>query len=746
MKAHNCIVWAVLRAVRVLIITGCTWPLVANADTAALSASSTSPSDLGEIIVTAQKRSENIQTVPVSITVLSEKTLADQQLVRVEDMAALVPGMSYQNFGAGQNIITLRGVTSGPQQLSNATAVYVDDIPFGSSNADSSGSLQTGDFDTFDMSRVEVLQGPQGTLYGANAIGGLVKYVTNAPDPKAFDAIVNVGGVYTEDGGAGYSVKGMVNLPVSDDAAFRLTAFSRRDPAFIDDNGMYPRSNVNQNEFSGGRVGFLWTPTDRLTIRLTGFSQSIASEGTSIVDLNPTTLKPLYGDLEQHRLVPEPINTHYNLGAATVSYDMDWATLSSTTSYSEFKFHQFVDYTGYFSSAAPSYGLTSDEIATPALEDSRTERTTEELRLTSKTGGPLDWQIGGYYDLESSFFNFNVTADTLVPVRQALVGVLPVFVTDNPSTYRDLAAFGDVDYHFSSKMDLQLGARESFNYQAFSANESPAAANGDIVSRTEGTSSDNAFTFLASPRWNITDNSMVYARVAKGFRAGGPNALPAGAPTTVPQTFKPDSLVSYELGAKTTWPDLARLTVDASVYHIIWTNIQMETTVDGLGAAVNASKALIDGVQFVASVQPVQGLSVAFDMGYQHARLAEDALIIGGVAGDHLPTVPLFNGALTADYRWTLTGPFTARVGATYRYTDDEVSDFQLNGDQYKIPVLQMLDFRAGVEMGRSSVNVVVKNLTNQLGYSTIAPGPAAVYGYRVPPRTIGVYFQREFN
>jgi outer membrane receptor protein involved in Fe transport len=205
-------------------------------------------------------------------------------------------------------------------------------------------------------------------------------------------------------------------------------------------------------------------------------------------------------------------------------------------------------------------------------------------------------------------------------------------------------------------------------------------------------------------------------------------------------------LISYEAGVKTQWPELAHLTVDMAGYHIIWTNIQMETVVDGLGAAVNASKALIDGAQFVASIEPVRGLNVSLDLGYQHARLAADAPIIGGVAGDPLPAVPQFNGALRADYRWAITAAVNASVGATFRYIDSEESDFLLAGDQYLIPATRMLDLRAGVDLGHSSISLVAKNVTNEVGYSTIAPGPDGVYGYRMPPRTIGIYFQQEIQ
>lgn len=746
-KLTRQLVASVIVGASVLLMFG--GPPAALADNS--SSEATPTNGLTEIIVTAQKREENLQNVPESLTVLSGAALSDLQLTSVEDMAALVPGMSYQHFGAGQNIITLRGVTSGPAQLSSAVGVYIDDVPFGSSSADNNGGSQSGDFDTFDLSRVEVLQGPQGTLYGANAIGGLVKYVTNPPDPKGFDALVNVGGLETKDGGSGYSVKGMINIPISSDAALRIDGFQRRDPGFIDDNGPYPASHIGATTFEGGRASLLWTPTEQLSIRLFAFSQSVNTDAQPVVDLRsipgnpPQAVQPLYGDLEQQRLVPEPYKSHYNLGGVTISYNMDWATLSSTTSYSVFNYELQNDFTGYYPGYNTYYGLTPEQFAVDGVENSRLGRATEEMRLTSKTGNPLEWQIGGYYDLESAYFNFNALPYTLVPTRQLLASAIDASTASNPSTYRDLAAFANVDYHFTSQFDLLLGGRESFNHQAYQANNTDASTGG-VVATKNGTSDDNAFTFLISPRWNVAENTMIYARIAKGYRAGGPNALPAGTAGNVPETFKPDSLISYEIGTKKDWPDLARLSIDAAVYHIIWTNIQMYTVFNGLGAAVNASRAAIEGAQFSARVQPIDGLSLGLSVGYQDAALAEDAPIIGGIAGNRLPLVPLFNGSATADYRWPVTARLNGSVGATYSFTGVEVSDFETNGDQYLIPAVRLLSLQAGVEFGLSSLNLVAKNVTNAVGYSSITPGPAAVYGYRIPPQTIGIYFQQRFK
>lgn len=727
----------------VSLIAACLYPPTASAETeGGAKTTNQSSVNLQEVVVTAQKRSENVQDVPETVTVLSPDAIAAQQLNTIEDITALVPGMSNLNTGAGQNQITLRGVTSGPTQLSTSVGIYLDDIPFGSSNSSNEGSSQTADFDTFDMARIEVLQGPQGTLYGANNIGGLIKYVTNAPNPAGFDALVSAGGVYSDGGGDGYSFRGMINIPLGDSAAVRATAFKRRDPGYIDDNGEFPRSDVNANTYEGGRVSVLWNPAETLSLRLTGLTQQVFSDGTSAVDLDPVTLKPLYGNYTQRRLLPEPTETRNNMLTLNINWDIGGATLTSATGYNVFNYDIHADYTGYYGQDAPLYGLTTDTFAVDGYQRSRTERTVEELRLASKPGGKLDWQIGGYYDLENSYFHYHATPYQL-PEQQQLVDAPYVSVSLNPSQYRDTAVFGNIDYHFTSTVDLLLGVRESWNHQDFSSQQIRVTTGEGPVQ--EGTSSDNAFTFLVSPRWNVSDSLMTYARIASGYRAGGPNLLPPDAPADVPQTYKPDSIISYEIGSKKEWADHSHLVLNVAAFHIDWKDIQMYTTVDGLGAAINASKAHVNGAQLSLSALPLEGLTLALNLGYQDARLGADTPPIGGLKGDRLPSVPEFTGALEADYRHSLFGSTVGVLGATYRYIGDNQSDFFLQGDQFTIAAVSRLDLRAGLEFGRTTISVVAKNVTNEVGYSTISYGPTGLNGYALPPASVGLYLQQQF-
>ena len=397
-----------------------------------------------------------------------------------------------------------------------------------------------------------------------------------------------------------------------------------------------------------------------------------------------------------------------------------WGKLTSATGYNVFNYDIHADYTGYYGQDAPLYGLTSDTFAVDGFQRSRTERTVEELRLASKPGGKLDWQIGGYYDLENSYFHYHATPYQLPEQQQ--IDAPDVSISINPSQYRDTAVFGNIDYHFTSTVDLLLGARESWNHQYFASQQTRISTG--VGPAQEGTSSDKAFTFLVSPRWNVSNSLMTYARIASGYRAGGPNLLPPDAPADVPQTYKPDSIISYEVGAKKEWADLSHLVLNVDVFHIDWKDIQMYTTVDGLGAAINASKAHVNGAQLSLSALPLQGLTLALNVGYQNARLGADTPAIGGLNGDRLPSVPEFTGALEVDYRHTLFGSTVGVFGATYRYIGDNQSDFFLQGDQFTIAAVSRLDLRAGLEFGRTNISIVAKNVTNEVGYSTISYGP----------------------
>jgi iron complex outermembrane receptor protein len=237
---------------------------------------------LQEIVVTAQKREEKLHDVPMGITAISSDELQKEQLISLADLQSKVPGLSLTNIEPGITRLTLRGQNVGG--VGSTVTTYIDDTPFGSSNALANGFGFSGDFDTWDMQRIEVLRGPQGTLYGAGSEGGLLKYVTNAPDPSQFAAAVQAGGEGVAHGGTDASGKGMINIPLGSIAAFRLSGYYEQLPGYINDPSLGEK-NINRGDRDGAHASLLVNFTDNLSIRLNAFGQDLRTDGSPSTDV-----------------------------------------------------------------------------------------------------------------------------------------------------------------------------------------------------------------------------------------------------------------------------------------------------------------------------------------------------------------------------------------------------------------------------------------------------------------------------
>jgi iron complex outermembrane receptor protein len=291
-------------------------------------------SNLDEVVVTAQKFSQSVIDVPLSISVLGGDDLERTQAVNIQDYVKLVPGLQLTQDTQGFGRLTLRGINTGG--VASTVGVYVDETPFGSSSGLANGAVITGDFDTFDVSRVEVLRGPQGTLYGASSLGGVLKYVTNAPDFGGFDARVR-GSLESVDGGEmSYSGAGVINVPLGDKVAIRGSAFYRNLGGYIDSIGTAGSDmakDINGSNVVGGRAAMLFKPSDTFSLEISAYLQDIKSDGSNSVDSDPDTGETLYGGLTQSRYVPEDSDVAYRVYDATLNWDLGFGSLTSATSY-----------------------------------------------------------------------------------------------------------------------------------------------------------------------------------------------------------------------------------------------------------------------------------------------------------------------------------------------------------------------------------------------------------------------------
>jgi iron complex outermembrane receptor protein len=733
----------------ILAALGAVGPLLSQ-ESLALDAAQPSDGDtLQTIVVTAEKREEPLKNVPMSITALGGGSLDKLQDRSFADYAAMVPGLSLVSGDSGLTRLTLRGQNAGGD--GSTVAVYLDESPFGSSNALLNGSIISGDFDTWDLQRVEVLRGPQGTLYGANSEGGLLKFVTTAPVLGSFSGAVETTGETVDHGGQGGDVRAVLNLPLGDKVAVRISGFDQDVPGYID-APLSGRSDVNDGHKYGGRASILAAPTDDLTIRLTASSQQSRYNASNSVDINPLTLQPAHGDLTQERFIPEPSSFKYENYNATINWNAGPFSILSTTSYGILNSDTVRDATSTL--LAPpdptTYGeLLSAVLGTPtgAFIDNAAnlKKFTQELRLSSAVSDRLEWQAGGYFTRETGLLDQHLNG--FMNPGGGSLGNLE-FVT-LASTYKEWAGFGNLTYHFNSQFDVQAGGRWSTNEQTGTESVSGPLA-GPTPTEFTTPSKGHILTYSLAPRWHVDADTMVYARLATGFRPGGPNVLPAGAPPTVPREYGSDKTTNVELGMRSTQLDGA-LSIDVAAFHINWTNIQLLELVDSFGVNGNGGEARSQGLEWTFGYIPVHGLTLSWVGAYTDAKLTTPAPAVHGDSGDHLPYAPKWSTSFDGEYDFAAFANYKGFVGGTWSYVGTRSTDFGSSQDQTSqvgLPSYNTYAVRVGLDNDHYRVTLYGKNLGDSRGITSYessgAPGLMGEIGV-IQPRTIGVTLSAKF-
>ncbi|WP_051531625.1 TonB-dependent receptor [Sphingomonas sp. URHD0057] len=688
-----------------------------------------------DIIITAQKRSQRLLDVPQSVSVISSETLENQHAQRLSDYLTRIPSANVVESQSGSSRIVLRGINTGG--VGATVATYIDEAPFGSATALANGGVLAPDLDPFDLDRVEVLRGPQGTLYGANSLGGLVKFVTVTPNPREFAAAGEIGVESVAHGDIGYDGRLAANIPFGTDAAMRATGFYRSDPGYIDDPAH--GSDVNDGKTYGGRLSIMARPSPALRIRASALMQNIRSNGTNIVDLDPVTLEPTLGKYTHQRVIDEPNDIDYRLYNATIDYDFGPVALVSATSYGTLKQAGVVDASGV-------YGALLTQILGVPLgagldQGMRQRRFTEEVRLASTDRRMIEWTLGGFYTHESNRLAQNLfgidalSGDRIASLDGLLIAALP-------SRYRELAGFANATWHIAPRFDLTAGGRYSHNRQSSEQNTSGFIVGPPIS--FGGKSSDSAFTYSVAPQFKPNRNTTIYARVAKGYRPGGPNAVSPLAPDAVPREFGPDSTTNYEVGVKTQTADHL-LSLEVTAFQIDWKDVQLLVQIAGIGVNANGDGARSKGIEFTAGANPSRFLSLYANGSYVDAYLTDDAPLAGGFKGDPLPYNPKWQGTIGAEYQHPLSGSLTGRAGISWHYTGGRSSDFTpppAPPGQRRLDSFSQIDAHAGVDVGKFRVNAFVRNLTGakgivNLGFFGATNGDVAAAV--IMPRTVGL-------
>ena len=723
--------------------------------------SGASLASLEDVVVTATKREEKLKDVAMSITAVTGDDLSRRMDNGLADLSTQIPGLSTQSSDAGSTRIILRGQNVG--SVGATVATTIDDIPMFMSGAQSDGAQFGSNIDTFDLARVEVLRGPQGTLYGAAAEGGLIKYVTQKPVLGKFEGEVLAGYVSTKGGTANGTIKGVVNIPLGDIAALRVSAVSDNQPGWID-NELTGEKAANSAKRESYRASLLVKPTDALSLRATFMNQDIKANATNSVEVVGAALTPASPPVNQFdpvhgfqfgTLWPQTLEYKVQYSALSVDYDLGPAMLTSATSKGKITnaFQQDI------SSANLAPGLSYGDFfgayvyGVPTVMAGRqvdfVEKFNQELRLSSKAGSTLfghgfDWQVGAFYTHEKTGLVQPFDARSAADINVILSP--PVGGANIPADYKETSFFVDATYHFTSRFDVELGGRTTHVKQNSQVILSCCVIFGPSYTYDPIYSTESSQTWSVAPRFHLTDDTLLYARVATGFRPGGPNLPTPTLPN--PPNFLSDSTRNYEVGLRSEF-FAKQLSIDVAVFNVDWKDIQIlgivNTPSGPVGINGNSGAARSRGLEWNLAWRAAPGVTLSWLGAYTDAKLTADAPGLGAHSGDELPYVPDIQTTFNIDMRHAIADGGEVFGGASWSYTGTRYTGFSPSVSVVEphvaLPSYSALNAQVGVDFGHWSVELFAHNLTNELGIADYAnSGGVSQRGSAafIQPRTLG--------
>jgi outer membrane receptor protein involved in Fe transport len=756
--------------------------------------------DSDEIVVTAQKRSENLQDVPIAITAIGTEKLDELQVSDFDDYARYIPSISIQSVGPGFSNVYFRGVASG-ENSNHSTSLpsvgtYLDEQPI----TTITGAL---DIHVFDIARVEALAGPQGTLYGASSQAGTVRIITNKPDTSAFYGEANVEVNNVAHGGWGYVGEAFVNVPMSENIAARVVGWYRKDAGYIDnipgsitfptsgivfDNDQFVENDYNDVETYGGRAALKIDLDDNWTVLPQVMGQKQVAHGSFAQESG-------LGELQVQQFNPERSNDRWIQGALTVEGKIGNFDVTYAGSYLKRRVDgasDYVDY-AYFYDALFGYGAyfydNDQNLVNPNQYIEFTDRYTKqshELRLASPSDQRIRFIGGLFYQRQSHNIEQNYIVDGIADVITVPGTESDIWLTKQIRVDRDYAIFGEVTGDITDQLSITLGGRYYkyrnslvgfFGYAGSGVDNcqgAPPVVAGSPCTNLDKVTSDTGFIHRANLTYKFNEDALVYATVSRGFRPGGINRR-----GTLPP-YQPDYIDNYELGLKTSWLD-NKVRFNAAVYQLNWSDIQLSFLGEnGLSEVRNAGDARIRGaeVDFFARLAP--GLTFSAGAAYNDAQITKDFCLIANEAfdctlpgpdgtenqllapaGTRLPTTAKFKANMLARYEFPIganQGHFQAGLVHEGRRTSDlRLFERDLTG---ALAGYTTVDLSAGVKSGTWSAELFVRNLFDVNGQvargiqclETTCGDPDGVtniggkiYTYVIQPRLIGLKVGTKF-
>lgn len=677
------------------------------------------PLSLQAVVVTATLREQELADVPFSIAAPTAAVLRERGAQSIEDVAANVAGLSVQNLGPGQSQVAIRGASSGQiardqPGVKEQVGAYLDDSPI-------SLSLFTPDLDLFDVSRVEVLRGPQGTLFGAGSLAGTVRYITNQPELGVRSSFGEVGGNMISGGSAGGDLKVGANLPLGETAATRFVVYHNRLGGYMDavQPNLSIKRNVNTGTRTGGRAAVQLVANDRLTVTPRLVFQTVRMDGWNRIDAfnilaNPyTTTRPrvVLGPRQQFTQIPEPFTDNFILGDLNARYSFGAVNLTSITSLTSRDLLVVRDAGALTSSiTGGSIGLPEKIYTLDAPLDDRTGSRvfTQELRLAGGTGA-LRWLTGGFFSKNRRTYGQSLRvggfeAASGIPTRGLRAQRDELFYSDLAYNLTQSALFGETTVSVTDRLDLTGGVRyyrfdekrDQFFDGLFGNDD-----NGKTVVSVPGSTRANGFAPRVIASFRATPNVTLNGQVARGIRLGGIND-PLNVPLCTAQdlatfrgrdSWRDEKAWNYELGAKTQWWG-GRASFNASAFRMDITDLQLIVTAGSCSSRLvfNVPRAVSQGAEFEFAAAPSEMVDLSLSATFNNSQLrstltSTDAsgkvsVVSGIAAGNRLPSVPRVQGAAAATLRQPMSGGqgfvsgVVQYIGSRYTQIDDLAAGF----------------------------------------------------------------------
>ena len=678
--------------------------------TGAVYAQSSEDRPLEEVVVTAQKRTQSIQEVPMSISVLSAETITMAGLSNFNQYAEMIPNLTF-SYSSGQGITTSRAIAIRGIQGAGTTGFYVDDIPL----------LAGVDPYSLDLARVEVLRGPQGTLYGARSMGGTMRLITREPQLGSTEVSAHAQLSMVESGGDGYQIDGNANVGIGDSVALRVSGFSLTYGGFMDRR--FPDSespsefstveDVAEQDMVGGSVSLLWKPTDNFTVRPMFIYQKSERNGLPLGDVHAS-------NSTQQRLfdIPETADDEWMLSGLSMTLHTPLGDIVSASSYFDrdvLELEECSDWTADILGYSPP-------IATAIPVESPQRQFVQELRFASAFAGDLQLVTGLYYSDGKQGFESEWIVPGIDEANGGVFGTDLAYLTDNPRFSREKAGFGELTYSFAEQWEGTLGVRYSDTWQKVTR-ASDGIFNGG-ASYFEMESSETSVTPKAVLTFKPSESQTYYALASKGFRPGGPNSpLPGcdadlaalGLTPEDARSFKSDSLWNYELGAKLEKSD-GRLSVRGALFYIDWSDTIQEVRLPTCGFTFrgNVGSARSQGGELEIVAAPTDGLSLTAGIGYTDAEITGSAPGVAAQPGDPVQQVAPWTASASGQYEFPFTPGLNGLIRADFSYTD---RSYSASVDQFNPRVreaYELANLRLGVVGEAWQALAFIENLTNE--------------------------------